>query len=50
MDIEYNFWDDRTHDIEINPCKGCCDFVDGECVSFGGCMSGTCPTENDDII
>lgn len=50
MDINYNFWDDRTHEMEINPCEGCCDYVDGECVSLGGCMSGTRPAENEDII
>lgn len=34
---EYNFWDDRTHELDINPCKGCKYFVDGECISNGGC-------------
>lgn len=34
---EYNFWDDRTHELDINPCEGCKDFVDGECISNGGC-------------
>lgn len=43
MDIEYNFWDDRTHEIDINPCEGCCDYDDGQCISFGGCLCGVRP-------
>ena len=44
MDFGVDWWDDRTieqynseHD---HPCYGCCDFVDGECISNGGCASG----------
>ena len=35
--MDYNFWDDRTYELDINPCSGCQDYVDGECVSKGGC-------------
>lgn len=35
--MDYNFWDDRTHELDINPCKGCSDYQNGECVSNGGC-------------
>ena len=35
--MDYNFWDDRTHELEINPCKGCEDYQNGECISNGGC-------------
>lgn len=35
--MDYNWWDDRTEFIDINPCKGCEDYVNGECVSNGGC-------------
>ena len=38
MDI-YNFWDDRTYGLEINPCKGCEYYWNGECISDGGCGS-----------
>ena len=34
---EYNFWDDRTHELDIHPCRGCKDFVDGECSTNGAC-------------
>lgn len=34
---EYNFWDDRTHELDISPCKGCEDYQNGECISNGGC-------------
>lgn len=34
---EYNFWDDRTHELDINPCDRCEDYQNGECVSNGGC-------------
>lgn len=37
--MDYNFWDDRTHELEINPCKGCLDYQDGKCLSDGGCGS-----------
>lgn len=44
MDFGVDWWDDRTieqynseHD---HPCYGCCDFVDGECISNGACASG----------
>lgn len=37
--MDYNFWDDRTHELEINPCKGCEDYQNGECVSNGGCAT-----------
>lgn len=35
--MDYNFWDDRTHEVEINPCEGCCDYQNGKCISNGGC-------------
>lgn len=35
--MDFNFWDDRTHELEINPCEGCHDYVDGICISDGGC-------------
>lgn len=35
--VDYNFWDDRTLDLDINPCKGCEDYQNGECASDGGC-------------
>lgn len=39
--FDYNWWDDRTvedYNSEIShPCYGCEDFVDGECISNGGC-------------
>ena len=34
---EYNFGDDRTHELDINPCNGCSDYQNGECISNGGC-------------
>ena len=38
------FWSDyeieQYYEEGIHPCSGCADFVDDECVSFGGCMSG----------
>ena len=37
--MDYNFWDDRTHELEINPCEGCEDYQNGECISNGGCAS-----------
>lgn len=37
--MDYNFWDDRTHELELNPCKGCEDYQDGKCISDGGCGS-----------
>ena len=37
--MDYNFWDDRTHELEINPCNGCEDYQDGKCISDGGCAS-----------
>lgn len=37
--MDYNFWDDRTHELEINPCKGCEDYQGGKCISDGGCGS-----------
>ena len=35
-------WDDRYKEIDenIHPCKGCEDYIDGECISKGGC--GNC--------
>ena len=42
--MDYNFWDDRTHELEINPCKGCGDYQNGKCISDGGCAE----TEDDD--
>ena len=39
LKMDYNFWDDRTHELEINPCKGCEDYQDGKCISDGGCGS-----------
>jgi len=35
--MDYNFWDDRTHEIDINPCDGCLDYKDGNCTSNGAC-------------
>lgn len=26
----YNFWDDRTYVVEINPCEGCYDYQNGK--------------------
>ena len=37
--LEYNFWDDRTYNLDINPCEGCSDYVNGICISDGGCGS-----------
>ena len=37
--MDYNFWDDRTHELEINPCKGCEDYQGEKCISNGGCGS-----------
>lgn len=39
--LEYNFWDDRTHGVEINPCAGCDDYdvETGSCTSNGGCAT-----------
>ena len=37
--MDYNFWDDRTHGLEINPCDGCEDYQDEKCISNGGCGS-----------
>lgn len=34
--MDYNFWDDRTHEVEINPCEGCYDYQNGKCISNGG--------------
>lgn len=45
MDI--NFWDDRTHELNIDPCDGCKDYQNGECISYGGCAS-TKETECED--
>lgn len=40
--MDFNFWDDRTIETYnancIHPCYGCCDFVDGECVSNFSCL------------
>ncbi len=32
-------WDDIYNEIDenIHPCKGCEDYVNGECISKGGC-------------
>jgi hypothetical protein len=35
--MDYNFWDDRTHELDINPCNGCSDYIEGKCISNGGC-------------
>lgn len=35
--MDYNFWDDRTHEVEINPCEGCYDYQNRKCISNGGC-------------
>lgn len=37
--MDYNFWDDRTHELDVDPCEGCPDYQDGECISNGGCGS-----------
>lgn len=41
--MDFNFWDDRTMELYteegIHPCSGCCDFMDGECISKGGCAT-----------
>ena len=39
LKMDYNFWDDRTHELEINPCKGCEDYQGEKCISNGGCGS-----------
>lgn len=38
--MDYNFWDDRTHEVEINPCEGCYDYQNRKCISNGGCGDG----------
>lgn len=37
--MDYNFWDDRTHELEENehPCKGCLFYEDDECRVNGAC-------------
>ena len=35
--MDYNFWDDRTHELAIDPCEGCSDYKNGICISNGGC-------------
>lgn len=45
--MDYNFWDDRTHELEINPCKGCADYQNGECISNGGCGSDERSEQNE---
>ena len=37
--MNYNFGNDRTNELEINPCNGCEDYKDGKCISNGGCCS-----------
>lgn len=44
--MEYNFWDDRTHELDVHPCDGCKDYQDGKCISNGGCGS----PENGDML
>lgn len=39
MSFVYDFWDDRTYELEVDPCKGCEDYQDGKCISNGGCGS-----------
>ena len=37
--MDFYFWDDRTHELDINPCRGCLDYDAEEdtCISRGGC-------------
>lgn len=37
--MDYNFWDDRTYNLDVNPCKGCSDYDDENemCMSQGAC-------------
>ena len=35
--MEYNWWDDRTLELDNNPCIGCEDYQDNHCISNGGC-------------
>ncbi|CDF23312.1 unknown [[Clostridium] clostridioforme CAG:511] len=44
--MDYNFWDDRTHEVEINPCEGCYDYKNGKCISNGGCGDGGTDVED----
>lgn len=37
-----DFWDDRTLERDIDPCVGCEDYVDGKCISKGGCGVDPC--------
>lgn len=30
--------DFRTFDLRIDPCAGCEDYVNGKCISNGGCL------------
>lgn len=46
--MDYNFWDDRTHELNIDPCDGCKDYQNGECISFGGCYAGSRAEDQDE--
>lgn len=41
--MDFNFWDDREVELYaeegVHPCYGCCDFMDGECLSNGACAT-----------
>lgn len=37
-----DFWDDRTFEQDIDSCVGCEDYVDGKCISKGGCGVHSC--------
>lgn len=37
-----DFWDDRTLEQDVDPCVGCEDYVDGKCISKGGCGVDPC--------
>lgn len=35
--FDYNWWDDRTIEQDINPCSDCKDYQNGKCISNGEC-------------
>lgn len=48
--MDYNFWDDRTYNLDINPCKGCSEYVNGICISECGCSSALEDNEIDSEV